>query len=260
MRKKLLFSLGIFLGLFSNINCFADDFDFNNFAIIPETGDVDITAEDVYLNSGADVVSVGGFDIAGIMLGMSFDDVYELFFKSKGLYTPRKKNSIIYTINNEWKYNLDYECRQQGTFVPAELEKCINTLAQNRGLLYASEIHLERENTGETIVVYLTSNATDNRVWRVLYNNDVNDIEGANEKFQRQWENKVLFFWQNVLDKYGAPNSGNDKWISSTNSYDPMMTAYYGALDLQDKGRFATDKTENYQHSRSSFKVKPYAF
>ena len=41
--------MGIFLGLFSNIDCFADDFDFNNFAIVPETGDVDITAEDVAL-------------------------------------------------------------------------------------------------------------------------------------------------------------------------------------------------------------------
>jgi hypothetical protein len=94
------------------------------------------------------------------------------------LYAPRDKNAIIYTINPNWKYNLDYECRQGGTVIPAELEKCINSLAKNRGLLYASEMHLVRENTGETIVVYFTSNATSNLVWRVVYNNDVNDIEG----------------------------------------------------------------------------------
>lgn len=260
MYKRLLI-LFLFITNLIGVSCFAmDSFDFNEFAIIPEEGDIDLTAADVELNSDAEIASVGGFDIAGIMLGMSFDDVYELFFRNKGLYSPREKNSIIYTLDKDWKYNLDYECRQQGTVIPSELEKCINSLAKNRGLIYVSEIHLERKNTNETIVVYLTSNATDNRVWRVVYNNDVNDIEGGHEKFQRQWENKVLYFWQNVLDKYGAPNSGDDKWISSTNSYDPMMTAYYGALDLQDKGRLATDKTTNHQYSRTSFKAKPYAF
>ncbi|MBR3782240.1 MAG: hypothetical protein IKL14_02530 [Alphaproteobacteria bacterium] len=260
MPKGIILSLLLILCQFIGIAYAQDSFDFNEFAVVAGEGDIDLTAEDVELNSGADVASVGGFDIAGIMLGMTFDDVYGLFFQNKGLYAPKKTNSVIYTLDKNWKYNLDYECRQQGTYIPTELEKCINSLAKNRGLIYASEIHLVRENTGETIVVYLTSNATDNRVWRVVYNNDVNDIEGAHEKFQHQWESKVLAFWQGVLDKYGAPNSGSDRWISSTNSYDPMMVAYYGALDLQDKGALAKDKTTNYQYSRSTFKAKPYAF
>ena len=126
--------------------------------------------------------------------------------------------------------------------------------------MYASEMHLERENTGETLVVYFTSNATDNRVWRVVYNNDVNEQEGAGDKFAKQRENKILVFWQNVLDKYGAPNSGTDRWISSTNSYDPMLIAYYGALDLVDNGRNASDQVQNIQSARENFKAKPYAF
>ena len=237
----------------------ADAFDFDNFAIV-DSGDVDITMEDVDLNSGADVASVGAFDIAGIMLGMPFEDVQTLFFKSHGLYAPREKNGIIYTIHNDWKHNLDYECREQGIVVPAELENCINSLARNRGLMYASEVHLVRENTGETITVYFTSNATDNLVWRVVYNNDVNEVEGDAEKFTKQRENKILAFWQSVLDKYGSPNSGTDKWISSTNSYDPMLIAYYGALDLVDNGRNATDHAKNIQQARENFRAKPYAF
>lgn len=236
-----------------------DAFDFDEFAIV-DSGDADITMDDVDLNSGATVASVGSFDIAGIMLGMSFDDVYTLFFRERGLYAPRQKNGIIYTIHPDWKNNLDYECRGQGTVIPAELEKCINSLARNRGLLYASELHLVRENTGETIVVYFTSNATDNRVYRVVYNNDVNEIEGAAEKFAKQRENKILAFWQHVLDKYGAPNSGTDHWISSTNSYDPMLIAYYGALDLVDNGRNASDLVKNIQSARENFQAKPYAF
>ena len=126
--------------------------------------------------------------------------------------------------------------------------------------MYASELHLVRERTGETIVVYFTSNASDNVVWRVLYNNDVNDIEGDNEKFADQREKKILAFWQGVLDKYGAPNSGTDKWISTNNAYDPMMTAYYGSLDLVDMGRYSSDVAKNIQAARENFQAKPYAF
>lgn len=237
----------------------ADDFSFENFAIV-DSADADINAGPVTLNADAGAVNVAGFDIAGIMLGMAFEDVQTLFFKTKGLYAPRKKNSIIYTIAKDWKYNLDYECRQQGIYVPAELEKCINSLARNRGLLYASELHLVRETTGEEIVVYFTSNATDNVVWRVVYTNDVNDVEGDAEKFANQREKKILAFWQNVLDKYAAPNSGTDKWITTSNAYDPMMTAYYGSLDLVDMGRFSTDAAKNVQQARENFHAKPYAF
>ena len=236
----------------------ADSMDFEEFAVVDST-EADITMEEVNLNSDADIANVSSFDIAGILLGMGFDDVYTQF-KDKGLYTTRKKNSIIYTIHPDWKYNLDYECRMQGTVIPEQLENCIKSLARSRGLLYASELHLVRENTGETIVVYFTSNATNNVVWRVVYNNDVNEQEGDAEKFVRQRENKILAFWQNVLDKYGAPNSGNDRWISSTNSYDPMLIAYYGALDLVDNGRNASDQAKNIQTARENFKAKPYAF
>ncbi len=237
----------------------ADEFSFDEFAIVE--GDAgDVIADGVEMNYGAAPVSVNAFDIAGVMLGMSFEDVQELFFHTNGLYTPRQKNSIVYTIHPDWKYNLDYECRQNGVVVPAELEKCINTAARNRGLLYASELHLERPNTGETLVVHFTSNVTDNKVWRVEYNNDVNEVEGDAEKFENQRQKKILVFWQSVLDKYGSPNSGSDKWISSTNAYDPMMIAYYGALELSDRGLHASDAAQNVIKSRENFQPKPYAF
>ncbi len=246
--------------MMTSVTCAAtDEFDYTNF-IITESGDEDLTTKEVSLNQGAEPATVSNFDIAGIMLGMPFEDVETLFFKTKGLYTPRAKDSIVYSIQKEWKYNLDYECREQGIVAPAELEQCINSLARNRGLLYASELHLIRENTGETIVVYFTSNADDNVVWRVVYNNDVNEIEGAHEKFTDQQEKKILAFWQGVLDKYGVPNSGTDKWISTNNSYDPMMTAYYGSLDLVDMGRYTSDLAKGIQSARENFPAKPYAF
>ena len=257
-RRILLLFFSLFVCISGGV-AHADSFDFDEFAII-DSGDTDITLDSIDINSDATPVAVDGFDIAGVMLGMSYEDVYTLFFRTKGLYTPREKNSIIYTIHPDWKHNLDYECRQQGIVIPSELEKCINSLARNRGLLYASELHLLRENTGETLVVYFTSNATDNLVYRVVYNNDVNDLEGAGEKFEHQRQNKILTFWQSVLDKYGAPNSGTDHWVSSTNPYDPMLIAYYGALDLVDNGRRSADLSRNILSARENFQAKPYAF
>ena len=133
-------------------------------------------------------------------------------------------------------------------------------MARNRGLLYVSEVHVERTFTGETVDVYFTSNATDNLVWKVVYNNDVNKMDGESEKFANQREKKILAFWQGVIDKYGVPNSDEDKWISSENAYDPMMQAFYGQLVLQDKGLEATDSSENIHKARENFQAKPYAF
>lgn len=260
MIKKLLFLIFVFITAFSTPVCYADDdMSFDDFAIVDDSGE-DVETESVSLNSDADVVDVKHFDIAGIMLGMSYDEINDLFFNGSGLYAPRKKNSVIYTINKDWKYNLDYECRQNKIYAPEKLEKCIYSLARNRGLLYVSEIHLERQYTGETIDVYFTSNATDNVVWKVVYNNDVDVMDGDSEKFANQREKKILAFWQGVLDKYGMPNSDEDKWISSENAYDPMMQAYYGQLVLSDKGLNATDSANNIQSARENFQAKPYAF
>ncbi|MCQ2574857.1 MAG: hypothetical protein MJ156_02000, partial [Alphaproteobacteria bacterium] len=209
MMKKILFY--IFICIFNTAlsnyaiaEDFADDMDFDNFAIVDDEGS-DINLESVELNADSTVVAVDKFDISGIMLGMTFEEIQNLFFNSSALYAPSKKNSVVYTMNKDWKYNLDYECRQNNIFVPESLNKCIYSLARNRGLLYVSEVHLVRDYTGETIDVFFTSNATNNVVWKVVYKNDVNTVDGTSEKFTNQREKKILAFWQGVLDKYGAP-------------------------------------------------------
>ena len=223
-------------------------------------GDDSLAAESVSLNDGAGLVNVGGFDIAGIMLGMSFEDVYNLYHNQSNLYAPRKRNSLVYTIPQDWKYNLDYECRQSGVFQPNKLDKCIRGLARSRGLFYVSEVHLERAKTGETIDVYFTSNSTDNVVYRIVYNNDVEKLESNNPKFIDQREKRRLAFWKTVVQKYGEPNAGTDTWATSANAYDPKMTAYYDSLELVDEGRHAMDAANAAQQSRDNFRAKPYAF
>ena len=67
----------------------ANAFDMEDYAIV-DSEESDITTDAVVLNMDADAANVSSFDIAGIMLGMSFDDVQTLFFDNRGLYTPRK--------------------------------------------------------------------------------------------------------------------------------------------------------------------------
>ncbi|MCL2749240.1 MAG: hypothetical protein FWE50_04180 [Alphaproteobacteria bacterium] len=271
MKKNKLIFLAVFCVLCSP--AFADD-EYDPFIFDSQLGDdaylpeatissnlsVEFDSAAVQLNPNEKFAAVADMDIASVYLGMPFEDVQTLFFKTKSLYAPRKKNSIIYTVSKDWRYNLDYECRQQKIVIPDDLEKCILSAARKRGLLYPAELHLIRESTGETVDIYFTSNATDNVVWRVVYQNDVNKLEGASEKFANQRDKKILAFWQGVLDKYGPPNSGDDKWISSDNPFDPMLTAYYGMLDLTDQGMMAADAAKNASDARENFKAKPYSF
>ena len=242
-----------------------DDFAFDEMEFfdgpIEDSGPLELDmSTPLILNENTSFFDVRNKDIAGVWLGMPFEEAHVLFYKVKSLYAPRKRNSIIYSIPTDWKYNLDYECRQQKIVVPSLLEKCVNSLAKKRGLLYASEMHLVRDSTGETVTVYFTSNAMDNIAWRVIYQNDADEQEGAAEKFANQWEKKILAFWKGVLEKYGAPNSGDDKWITSDNAFDPMMTAFFGRLELTDAGLDARDRAENYRLSRENFRAKPYSF
>ena len=254
--------------------CVADEFDYEEFEDGGDEGGADLgdyaieTNDDgntecrmtsIKMNDGASPVAAGNFDIAGIMLGMTFDEA-QMVARETGLYINRPKNSVVYSIHKDWKYNLDYECRQNKIYVPAKLDKCIKSLARNRGVMYASELHLIRDITGETIDVYFTSNATDNVVWKIVYKNDANEEEGMDEKFENQKNKKIMAWWQNVLEKYGEPNAGNDKWASSDNAFDPLMTAYYGELELVDCGRQADDSATNIQQAMDNFAAKPYAF
>lgn len=268
MKWILIFVISGMLPISASV---ADEFDFNEFgddgfesfdeyAIetnVDAAGECSMTS--VALNAGDSPVAAATFDIAGIMLGMNFDEV-QMVVRENGLYTNRLKDSVVYSMHPDWKYSLDYECRQQNIFVPEKLNQCINSLARNRGVLYASELHLVRSTTGETIDVFFTSNATDNVVWKIVYKNDADEAEGDAEKFANQREKKIMAWWHNVIEKYGTPNAGSDKWVSSDNAYDPMMTAYYGELELVDCGRNAEDSSLNIEQSQENFAAKPYAF
>lgn len=259
-----------FIILFGLLTCFItttvaasdDEFDMGDDTEISVDGDggtLDCNVVQYEINEGADLAAVQHFDIAGIMLGMNFEDV-QMAVRESGLYTLVPRGAVVYSIHQDWKYNLDYECRQNKVYAPAELEKCINSLARKRGVLYASEMHLMRQTTGETIDVYFTSNATDNVVWKITYKNDADEIEGDDPKFSNQRDKKIMAFWQNVLEKYGSPNADTDKWVSSDNSYDPMMTAYFGELELMECGIKSEDSVRNTKQANDNFIAKPYAF
>ena len=147
MKKRFLILVGL-LACFSATWVVADDeFDMGEDADITvdgEGGNLDCNVVQYEINEGADLAAVQNFDIAGIMLGMKFEDV-QMAVRESGLYKLVPRGAIVYSIHQDWKYNLDYECRQNRVYAPADLEKCINSLARNLGVLYVSEINLVRK-------------------------------------------------------------------------------------------------------------------
>ena len=119
----------------------ADEFDFDDFGDADygvndsfdnytiETGNSDgelgCAMTTVAINGDAAPLAVGNFDISGIMLGMNFDEV-QMVVRENGLYTNRPKDAVVYSMHPDWKYSLDYECRQQNVFIPEKLNQCIN--------------------------------------------------------------------------------------------------------------------------------------
>ena len=56
-----------------------DDLSFDEFATV-DSEDIDVNAERVSFDYDKGPVDVQHFDIAGVMLGMDYDEVYNLFF------------------------------------------------------------------------------------------------------------------------------------------------------------------------------------
>ena len=93
MRKILLLLYLIVSVLSVNISFADDGFDdlsFDDFAIVDDV-DTDMPMENVSLNSGLGVVNVKQFDIAGVMLGMTYEEVNNLFFNDSNLMHLVKK-------------------------------------------------------------------------------------------------------------------------------------------------------------------------
>ena len=196
------------------------------------------------------------FDIAGVMLGQNLEKVKEALKDRK-----YKQTDIEYTIPEYFRYNYDAICREKDIVIPENLDACIKGLAKKDKMEYISRVDFTKHDTEENISVYFTSPITDNKVWKVVYTNKVNEKYGPAKNFQYQREERRRAFWYYVLSKYGQPNVEPNRWVYDINdNLSEGLTANFGSLELSNPKQNAFDISESVTQARRDFKYTDYSF
>lgn len=197
------------------------------------------------------------FDIAGVSLQATYPYLKSYIF-------PKNEYTLIETktaIPDFFKYNYNYFCRQQGAKTPEAIEGCIIGQAQKEKMEYIEQLKFKRFSTGEELEVFFTSPLSEHLVYKVLYRNDVDEIEGIGATYQYQQGEKRRLFWEKIVTKYGKPNiEGQAIWGDPQDESAPYLQAYYGKLKLEDPRLDEQDKAKIATAAQEKFKVKKYEF
>jgi len=189
---------------------------------------------DIQLLSGGDtsynqalpartLTDVRGFELNGFYLGMTLDDILQVA-KENGYKVTSSKKDIS-------KFRTGYYeslCRSQKIYFPAEIRKCIRQLSQQNDTTYVSKLKLVRPSSREIIEFDLSSPATNNRVWKIYYQNKGdNSLSFTRANVQKKLDRKEAFF-NAIYNKFGYPENGEKLiWGSEGDAY--MQVGMYGS-------------------------------
>ncbi len=198
------------------------------------------------------------FDIAGIKLGQSVNEVKAVFKKSKNKY---RLADIENKIPEYFTYNYDRDCRARNILTSESLKLCIKGLAKKDNMEYVSKMVYTKPDTKEQIHIFFTSPITKNTVWKVEYKNDANKKLGDAINFQYQRDEERRAFWYSVIKKYGEPIVAPNKWVyNKGDKYSISLTAKYNSLILENPKQNAFDVLEATKKARRDFKYTKYTF
>ena len=168
----------------------------------------------------ANMVDASQFDIAGIFLGDTAEDVLGTA-KDQGF----EVSDIVYSVPSflQWRYR-DI-CQDEGVVVYEQRRECINQLAEKNNQRYISEIVISKPELKEKVTVSFTSSYANNLAYRIVY-----DVQGdyslgtsAEPVFKKRERRKA--FWQRVFTKYGMPSDLTEMlW---TEGYDKASLRIY---------------------------------
>ncbi|MBR1948905.1 MAG: hypothetical protein IKA30_03830 [Alphaproteobacteria bacterium] len=168
------------------------------------------------------------FDISGIMLRMNLNQV-EKTLKNRGF----QKIGAKFTIPNFIKWRNEEACSSQGVIGFERMQSCINTMAKKEGHEYLYYLKYAKFDSKEEIEIYLTSNFTENKVYKIIYKSKIAAINGNSPKAIYIRNLKVYDFWKKINQKYGHPdNKNNVTWGLGGNK--PFLKASTGYLLLED--------------------------
>ena len=113
------------------------------------------------------------------------------------------------------------------------LNSCVVTLSKKDGHQYPETVKFARFDTKEEIEVKLTSNFSNNKVYRILYTSLAPTITGNSAKAAYLRNIKIYDFWKKINQKYGTPDN-KDEVIWGLGGNKPYLKASSGKLLLED--------------------------
>lgn len=168
------------------------------------------------------------FDISGVMLRMSLPQV-ERTLENRGF----RKVNAKFQIPNFIKWRNEEACRNEGVVGYERLEACVINKAKKDRHQYLQYLQYAKYDSKEEIEVYFTSNFTENKVYKIVYDSRIADITGNSPKAVYIRNIKVYDFWKKMNQKYGNPdNKTNVTWGLGGNK--PFLKASTGHLLLED--------------------------
>ncbi len=181
------------------------------------------------------------FDIAGVMLRMSPEEVMEVALANG--FSLKFKNTKIPPFL-QWKYKL--ECHKKNMIRFADVKHCIQETAQERKEEYVEKLVFEKPEYKETLTVDFTSMFADNGAYRIRYVNKGNHSWGNTYEGMFLKRKRRQDFWRAVIQKYGQPDDENAMiWSNSEEGAsleaDLTLTFLDASLVLEDLSMTDTD-------------------
>ena len=194
------------------------------------------------------------FDISGVMLRMSLQQVEETM-RNRGF----RKGMEKYQIPNFIKWRNEEYCRSTGVVGYERTEACVTQKAKKDNHEYVQTVKYSKFDTKEEMEVTLTSNFTDNKVYKISYKSMAANITGNSPKAMYLRNIKVYDFWKKVNQKYGKPdNKTSITWGMGGNK--PFMKANTGFLQLEDPMLRELDYTRMSREDQRYMNTDLYSF
>ena len=169
------------------------------------------------------------FDISGVMLRMSLNQAESALIK-RGFKPVSKK----YDIPNFIKWRYEEQCRNTGVIGYERLNSCVVKAAKENNYQFVQSSKYVKDDSKEEIEIWLTSNFTNNKVYKVTYSTNIVKVnQGSSKKTKYLHNIKTYEFWRRINQKYGVPDNKTEVlWGMGNNK--PYLKAYTGKLLLED--------------------------
>ena len=136
-------------------------------------------------------------------------------------------------IPNFIKWRNEESCRNNGIVGYERLNNCVIEIARKSNHEYVSQVEFSKFDTKESMMIFLTSNFTGNKIYKITYRTEAANVAGNSAKSLYLRNIKVYDFWKKINQKYGNPDSKeNVTWGLGGNK--PFLKAATGHLVLED--------------------------